>query len=280
MTVPVAPTGTPYAPPPPAPRPRRRRLIIAVIVAWSLALIVGGVWYSRTGAPTERDQTTIAQALPVVDQAVAAVLRAAGPEPVPVLSGFEKSSDCRVTPVRHGAKYQRTLWLYTGRGDERALLDRIAAGLPAGYKARAAGTSNPTLFADAGLYVAVNGTVPEAGGVRIVVATGCRVPGDIPATPDPTGVPQPADRSLIDQLARTTGGTATDWHTHRLPCGARTVEASISGARPAVLTSLLPAGRPTVLARDDLVALHWDGAGLVLRGDSGELTVAQTGGCQ
>jgi hypothetical protein len=283
VTVPVAPAGTPYAlPPAPQPaRPRRRRLAIALIVAWSLLLIVGGVWYSRTGAPTERDQTTIAQARPVVDRAVEAVLQAAGSDPVPAASGFEKSGDCRVTPVRHGAKYQRSLWLYTGKGSERALLDRIAAGLPAGYKARTAGQTVPTLFADAGLYVAVNGTVPEPGGVRVVVSTGCRVPGDTPFAPDPTGVPQPADRSLIDQLAKTTGGTATDWHTHQLPCGARTVEASIAGARPAALTSLLPAGLPTVLSRDDLVALHWDGAGLVLRGDSDELMVAQTtGGCQ
>ncbi|MBO0869330.1 MAG: hypothetical protein J2P15_12265, partial [Micromonosporaceae bacterium] len=123
-------------------------------------------------------------------------------------------------------------------------------------------------------------TAPEPGGVQIVVSTGCRVPGGALPTGDPTAVPQPAGRQHIDQLLATTGGTAASWRTHQLPCGARTVEASITGARPAALTSLLPAGRPTVLARDDLVALHWDGAGVVLRGDSNQLTLFETSGCQ
>src|SRR5947199_266654 len=139
---------------------------VPVAAAWGLLLAVSGIWYSLHGRPTERDQTTIARAEPVVAQAVADVVRAAGTSVVPALSGFEKTADCSVTPVRGGAEYQREVWLYTPVSTEPALLDRIAHGLPARYRAvvhHPAGGAVPTLAADAGYYVAVTGSVERSG---------------------------------------------------------------------------------------------------------------------
>src|SRR5262245_50676538 len=121
--------------PPPAPpaNPRRRRVLIALAVAWALALVGTGIWYSFHGTATVRDQTTVAQAEPRVDTAVGRVLVAAGSEPVPAVSGYEKAGDCDLTPVRGGALYQRSVRLYVPVGGERDLLGRVAAGLPREY---------------------------------------------------------------------------------------------------------------------------------------------------
>src|SRR6266516_2485140 len=156
------PVYLPYPPPPlpPPPNPRVRRALIAVAAAWALLLAVTGVWYSLHGHPTDREQTTVAAAEPVVDQAITEVVRAAGRSVVPALSGFEKTGDCSVTPIRSGAEYQRLVLLYTPVGSEPELLDRIAAGLPSGYRPvvrHSTGSLVHTLAADAGYFVAVTG---------------------------------------------------------------------------------------------------------------------------
>ncbi|HKS97943.1 MAG TPA: hypothetical protein VJT31_00305, partial [Rugosimonospora sp.] len=161
--------GFPASPPPE--RPRRRRLFTAVAVAWALLLLGTGLWYALHGEPTVRDQTTIAQAQPRVDEAVGTVLAAAGTGPVAAVSGFQKASDCAVTPVRAGARYQRSVLLYTAVGGEGELLSTIAAGLPPRYHAR---VDRSGLVADAGYYVLVTGDAPQPGVVRVIAATGCR----------------------------------------------------------------------------------------------------------
>ena len=78
-------TASPYIsypapPPPPYGDPRKRRILLAVAAAWGLVLATTGIWYSLHGRHTARDQTTIAQAQPTVDQAITAVVRAATSE--------------------------------------------------------------------------------------------------------------------------------------------------------------------------------------------------------
>jgi hypothetical protein len=264
--------------PPPAPppaHPGRRRVLIALAVVWALILLGTGIWYSFRGSPTVRDQTTIAKAQPHVDMAVAKVLAAAGTEPVPAVSGFDKTGDCSVTPVRAGAQYQRSVRLYTAEGGERDLLRRVAEGLPQSYRAK---VRSGSLVADAGYYVLVTGSVEQPGVVKIVASTGCRTVGGSLAS-DPDAPPPAGDRAAIDPVLAALGAGTVQWHTHRLPCGVRTVEAVVGAAARSLRAALPAAG--AVVSGDDVYAFR-DGAAAVgarRAGDTVTVT-ATTGSCQ
>jgi hypothetical protein len=141
---------------------------------WVVALVIGGGWYALHGEPSVREQTSIGNARPVVDRAIVDVVAAAGGGPVVAVSGFDRVKSCKITPVRSGAEFRRIVNLYTSPGTESAILHMIASGLPARYDAQAGSSARLTLDADAGDYVAVDGTVPAPGVVRIEADTGCR----------------------------------------------------------------------------------------------------------
>jgi hypothetical protein len=257
-------------------RGRRRRVLTAVAVAWALALVGTGIWYSFHGSPTVRDQTTIAQAQPHVDDAIAQVLAAAGGDPVPAVSAYQKSADCQVTPVRAGAKYQRAVRLYTAVGKEADLLGRIAARLPGRYHAKVRG---PGLSGDAGFYVLLTGGVEQPGVVKIVASTGCRPVGHQPAS-DPSARPAPGDRMAIDPVLVALHAGTVRWSTHRLPCGVRTVEAVTVSGVGSLRAALRPAGAP-VVSGDDALAYRDSGAAVAAQRSGDVLTVtATTGSCQ
>ena len=154
---------------------------------WIVALVIGGGWYALHGEPSVREQTSIGNARPVVDRAIVDVVAAAGGGPVVAVSGFDRVKSCKITPVRSGAEFRRVVDLYTSPGSESAILHMIASGLPARYHAHAGSSARLTLDADAGDYVAVDGTVPAPGLIRIEADTGCRQ--DSGAT---VGEPSPA----------------------------------------------------------------------------------------
>jgi hypothetical protein len=265
-----------FPPPQPPPDPRRRRVLVAIATAWALVLVGAGIWYALHGSPTVRDQTTIAQAEPRVDAAVGRVLAVAGTDTVPAVTGYEKTGDCDLTPVRTGSQYQRAVRLYTRVGGERDLLGRVAAGLPKEYRARLRGGS---LVADAGYYVLVNGTVEQPGVVRVVASTGCRSLGD-PVAGDPDAQPPAGDRAAIDPVLAALGAGPVRWSTHRMPCGVRTVEAVMAGSDRSLGTALRAAAAPLV-SGDNVYAFR-DGAAAVAARRSGDtVTVtATTGSCQ
>jgi hypothetical protein len=244
---------------------RRRRALLAVALAWGMLLVAGGIWYSFHGRATAREQTTVAEAQPVVDRALEDVVRAAGAAAVPAVFGFEKVSDCHVTPIRSGATYERALWLYTAPAGAPDLLDRIAAGLPSGYDPEVhhtPGGTPHTLTADAGQFVTVNATAEAAGLVTVKAGTGCRTLGHQPAA-DPTSAPGP------DPL-----GVSGAWRVHTLPCGLRTVAVAGPSTRP---LSALPHA-DAVIATGDVYA---DRTGLAARADAGTVTLsATTGTCR
>jgi len=248
-----------YVPANPPRDPRKRRALLAVALVWGLLLTAGGVWYSFHGRPTAREQTTIAEAGPVVDRALENAVRAAGPAAVPAVFGFDKVSDCDVTPVRGGVAYERVLWLFTPAGGEGDLLDRLAQGLPERYNAQVHAGTPPTFTADAGFFVAVRGAVAVPGLVAIRAGTGCRSLGRQPAA-DPTTAPGP------DPL-----GVSGEWRVHTLPCGLRTVAVAGPARRP--LRSLPRDG--AVVATADLYANR---TGLAARADAGTVTLTTTTG--
>ncbi len=250
-------TPPPLAPPrPPGPTPRARTMLLAVATVWALVLAVGGVWYALHGRATAREQTTVASARPVVDIAIANVVRAAGSAAVPAVFGFEKVADCKVTPIRGGARYARELWLFVPADGTGALLDRLAAGLPGSYHAKAYHAAH-TLAADAGHFVAVDAAVLAPGLVSVKADTGCRPVGPEPAA-DPTTAPG------ADPL-----GVTGTWRLHTLPCGLRTATVTGSAARP--LSGLTRSG--AVVATDDVYA---DRTGLAAYRDGSLVTLATT----
>src|SRR5262245_48671531 len=176
---------------PPAPPEESRRVPLwlkIMSVVWAVALVVGAVWYSLHGRPTVREQTTIANARPAVDRAIVDMVGAAGTAPLVSVSGFERIGSCHITPIRPGAEYRRVVDFYTPRGTESTVLHGIASRLPHRYGAAATSggaRAKPSLFADAGDYVSVEGSVPSPGVVEVSALTGCRAEGDL-AVAEPT----------------------------------------------------------------------------------------------
>jgi hypothetical protein len=262
-------------------RRRRRRIFGALAAAWALILLASGAWYSFHGAHTVREQTTIAQAAPVVDEAAARVLAAAGTGPVAMIGGYASTGGCDVTPVRRGEEWARGVRFATPVGTERELLKRIGDGLPPRYQARVHnGANSTTLYADAGDYVAISGAVQSPGLVKVLVTTGCRTVGHQPAT-DPTSAPDGPERSAVTTLLSAVGATATTWAVHDLNCGpagggpVRTVTAT---AQPPAGGLAAAAGSGAVVSDAKLVAARTGTLGTIASVDPDTLTVSATTG--
>jgi hypothetical protein len=239
------------SPPPMKDSPwRLPRWLKIVTAAWIIVLVAGGGWYALHGQPSVREQTTIGNARPVVDRAIVDVVAASGGAPVVAVSGFERVKSCKITPVRSGAEFRRVVDLYTSPGSESAILHTIASHLPARYKAQtgsagSAGSAGKlTLDADAGDYVAVDGTVPAPGVIRIEAATGCRQNrGTTVAQPSPAA--GSADLTALAPVLGALGRPAASYVTVAdLACpsgGAlRSVQATLPpGSAPASLATTL-----------------------------------------
>lgn len=215
----------------PAARPTKRWLVIAA-VCWALALGVAGYLNARSGRPTAREQTTLAQARETVDRALAQVATAAGPDTVAALSAYALTPGCRITVARDGVDLARVISLHTPAGREPALLDRLVDALPESYHGQVFRAVRPSVAprfrADAGDFVALRAEVTGPGEVRLEAKAGCRPGGDLGAPalgPDPA----PADRAPIEAVLRSIGETDARWRTYQAVCPAggslRTVEA-------------------------------------------------------
>ncbi len=158
----------------------------AAIIAAVWALLLAGFWWwgIRTATPTAREQTTVAQARPYVDEAAARVAVAAGsrPDTVVAIGPFESYGECDVSVFRSGERYRRSVVAVVPPGAEASLMSQVAAGLPASYAATASGGDNPRLYADAGLFVRLTGAVTAPGEVTFLADTGdCRDGGGVSA---------------------------------------------------------------------------------------------------
>lgn len=270
-------------------RTRPRRWVVVVAVTWGIILAAGIGWAWATGGPTAREQTTVAQARPVVDQAVARVVEAATADGLAVaaISGFDRVGGCSVTVVRAGERYQRVVTVVVAPGTEQALLSRVAARLPAAYGAKAPPVVEPYLVADAGFWVSLTGSVAGPGQVRIVADTGsCRPPGDLAEAADAGAAPTPGDAAeaaLRPVLARLEVA-APVWHTHAAGCpdGGHVSTAETSGisANWDLDEALRGLGSETVVSTSDLYAIDADGVGIAVRVDNdGHLVATATTGC-
>jgi hypothetical protein len=207
--LPPAPPGYVWAQSSPQPPPWKAPLWLKVLTGiWVAVLLAGGLYYSFHGKATVRGQTTITQAQPVVDRAIADVVSASGSGPVVALSGFNRIGTCSVTPVRSGFTYQRTVTLYAAPGSESSLLTALALRLPSRYHAKSSTAPVASLYADAGDFVAVIGAEKSPGQVLVRATTGCRAMGGQPTSVGPPSAPSANIASVLSALGVHASGLA------------------------------------------------------------------------
>jgi hypothetical protein len=257
----------------------RRAWIAIAAAAWAVALVVAGIFAARNGEPTVREQTTIVDALPTLDRAVAAVVQAAaGPRVAVAVGGYERTDDGCSAGNRDGERYERVATVYTTPGEEAAMIDRISAGLPDSYGIRVRHSATHTLRGDAGFYVALRGGVTSPGELTFAADTGCRVPGGrIPVARAATAPPAASD--VLDRLGVSAGQTVT--FAMACPSGRELGAVEVVAAKPTgPLAAALPAGVAPIIARADLVVYERDGVGVAARVGGGGLRVTAATGCQ
>ena len=101
------PATSPARPTPSAPQPRReisRRWFTIIGAVWLTVLLGAGWWGVTRPEPTDREQTTVAQAQPFADEAIARVAAAvtADRASVVAVSPFTRVDSCEVSVVRGG----------------------------------------------------------------------------------------------------------------------------------------------------------------------------------
>jgi hypothetical protein len=266
--------------------------VVSIAVVWGVLLAIGMGWALARGGPTAREQTTVADALPVVDRAVARIASAATADgqAVAAISGFDRVGECSVTVVRSGERYQRAVTVVVTPGTEAALIERVGARLPADYQVNVTTGTVPRMVADAGLWVRLTGSVTGKGQVRFVADTGaCRPLGDlVAATSDqtPAGDPAGVDASRGEAamvLARLRVSPA-QWNTYRAPCpggGAiSTVEAiGADGVEPGALDEVLRGLGAPVVATPDAYAYTSGPHQVAVRSDAKHIVVTSTSSC-
>jgi hypothetical protein len=263
--------------------------LIITVAGWTLLLLVLTYVSVRGGAPTVREQRSIAEASPVADRAVGELVAAAAVDPdVAVeLPPRRLSTGCRLTPIRSGASLERDVVLRTTGADGPGLLERIAQRLPAGYRAGARRVDGDLrLRADAGEFVAIAGQPSGPGTVTISVTTGCR-----PASPkfrsDEPLIGLPADQAVDRVLGALGGPAAGRWQRVSAPCPgggqAYGVHAVAPGTPPASLTDALrPVAGATAVVVTDQAGRYAYRAGplsVLVEATDGEIRVAATTGC-
>jgi hypothetical protein len=275
----------------PGVRVRPRLWVAVVAIGWGLVLAGAIGWALVRGKPTAREQTTVADAQPAVERATAEVATAASVDghAVVAITGFDRVGECHVTIFRSGERYQRVVDASVVPGTEQALMERVAAGLPAAYGATVHAGKALRLTGDAGLWVRLTGSVSAPGRVRFVLDTGaCRPLGNV-ATVEDTVDDTAGDRSPVQAVLAKLGVTASRWSTFHVACpgggSISTVEvvAAVGDeGGPAVPLdgTLREIGKgAVVVATPDLYAYRDGTTGVAVRADPTGVEVTATTGC-
>ncbi len=273
------------------PRAKPRPWIVAAVLVWVVILGAAATWAILDREPTARDQTTVTDAIPVLDRAASTIVAAveADGQSVAAISGLTRVADCSISVVRAGERYQRVVTVVVAPGTEEALLTRLAAGLPGEWDAVVRTGTAPRLSADAGFFVAVNATVAGPGAVRFVVDSGdCRAGG--PVTTDAGLTPTADQRALVASPLGLLGSNAQPmaverWHVYRAACpsGQELVTIEAEGPARAAPESLeIPfavLSSDPVVRSPDLVAYRVDGVGVTARTIDDRVVVTATVPC-
>lgn len=206
--------------------------------------------------------------------------RPTDPPAVVAVSPFTRAGSCRISAARDGEQWRQEVTAYTIPGRENAVLDRLARGLPASYRASA---RKDKLRADAGDFVSLSGGPASPGEVRITVATGCRAgPGPAP----PSSQPDPAARGPVEAALGALDVRPVRWSGFDVPCPdggalhtatAESEPGTVPGPLPATLMSVGPGA---VVAEPDVYAYRAGDVSVVVRLRDGVVSVSATTGCR
>lgn len=260
---------------------RKPRLWVTVAaVLWAVFLVAAGTWSARNGEPTVREQTTIVEALPTVDRAVAAVVTAAtGPRVVVGVGGYERTEARCEAGNRTGERYHRVASVYVTPGAEGDLIDRVAGALPRDWDVvvkHANGVHG--LRGDAGFYVRLTGATAEPGEVRFTADTGCRQRGGPLPQPPAAGSP-PSVADVLARLGVSGGGQAS--FAVRCASKSELSAMTVTAPRPSgPLAGALPDGAEPIVKRDDLLVFAAGGTGYALKLRAEDVQVTASSGCQ
>jgi hypothetical protein len=270
----------------PRSRQPRRWWLFGAVTGWALLLVVVAVVSRYRDRPTVPEQRDVAAAMPAVNRAAGAVLAAVGPDRVFAVGPLVVRPDCRVTPVRPGAAVTREITVHARAGEAPAILDAIGAALPASYGAevthRRGGTVH-TLWADAGDFIAVRGTV-SGGVITLRAESGCRpLNGPVPAAAPPSpAAGSPALAAVLSALDLAGRSVAT---TRSVACPGGTTASTVTvdgTPAPADLgTALRPvtAGATVVEADPTRYAFLTDATAVVVAVAGGGVRVTASTGC-
>lgn len=262
---------------------KRRIWLTALLVGWAVLLGVLAYASARTGGATAREQTTVADARPTVDRAVAElVLAGTAADAVVAVSPFSRLGSCRISAVRDGERWEQAVTLFTRPGGEPALLSRLGAALPAGYHASVRPRAGqPTLRADAGDFVGISGAAATPGEVRVTVATGCRgVSGWVMPGEPPAQLRAPLEAPLAALKLR-----PARWTGFGVPCpDGGEVRVVTADGEPGVVPVPLPGalagvGPAPVVAEADRYAYRTGATSVVARVSDSGLSLSATTPC-
>jgi hypothetical protein len=196
---------------------RRNQLGLVVAAAVLGGAVLGGasivVWQRvRPRLPT------LASATPTLDRAIAAVVAAVGDDAAVAVTALVPSVSCTKTPLAKGNVYTRTADLYTDTGQEGTVIDRIAAGLPAGEqpqrRARAGGgVSSLTADLGGGIHLQILPVSP--GWLAATATTDCRAGGQ---TQPVAGADPAPETGPITQLLGALDAIPAGFHTDSVAC--------------------------------------------------------------
>jgi hypothetical protein len=122
--------------------------------------------------------------VPYLDAAVAAAVAGIGDDAAAVaVADMVRSSTCTVGALHHrGGVYIRSADVFTDPGKEDAIIDQIAATLPAEFAAcrgQTLGAGHGSLIADAGHGVRLRASKLVAGWVSVRAATACTMDSSV-----------------------------------------------------------------------------------------------------
>ncbi|MGH3736501.1 MAG: hypothetical protein ACRDT6_12925 [Micromonosporaceae bacterium] len=264
----------------------RRRWLVLVVAGWAVLLLVLG-FAAYGGDATVPAQRDILASRAVVDRATVEVVNAAGADAAVRVGGFEFVETCRISLVRDGVAYRRSIELYPASGGEARLIETLARRLPAAYQARSFTLGGrPRLTGSADPYVPLRGSA-TGGVVRIVLRTDCHPAGG-PLTTWRT-TPSETERGEAAEALELTGGQEREprWGTETIACTSdasdetalRAVRLRVAGAPARPLgdaAGLVPPDARVLVAGEKLLAYRRGAVSMVAETRGGHLELTTT----
>ena len=265
---------------------RRSQLVLAVASAVLAGTVLGAVSVSVWDRARPR-LPAVTTAVPTLDRAIAAVVVAVGDDAAVAVTGLVPSVSCQKTFLAKGSLYTRTADLYTDLGRENAVVDRIAAALPAAERPQPttrtpAGISSLTADLGDGQHLQV---LPvSAGWLAATDTTDCRTGGQ----PLPAGADATPETGPIVQLLRALGVAPAAFHTDSVACPSGRIvtldaisQPTTTDNLPQRLTTFAPAGARRFDSRSNRFAWRDQNTSMIAAAsdDGTRITVQRTTTC-